>query len=470
MVDQPKDKNKTRTSVELFAGGGGLAMAAHQAGLRPLLFNEFNARACETLEASKHRTLSAEGLVRLPVKDPGATAPVKPARPEPGQPTPLYPGDVRDLDMSGLAGKTLADAVDILAGGPPCQPFSAGGVAKGDEDKRNMFPAMFKAVREIRPKAVICENVRGLLRPSFKDYFQYIQDELKFPFEERDDDVPWQKHAAALAKVLKANPQEHDVNPKHYRMRMIPVNAANYGVPQIRNRVILVAFRADLEVDMDAFEKSILRERFSEAALHESMREEDGPYWQRHPDVPGHVKALVRARLPKKAKDIDPDVKPWRTLRDAIAGYGTTFEESERLPALPDVDLRLLDRRTEQAAALRITDHIGWPDARIYKGHTPNELDRPAKTVKAGVHGVPGGESVVLTDEPVKGATARGGSGYVHRYMTVRETARVMTFPDEWLGSGPRGEKMRQLGNAVPVTLGKFFMEAVAETLTQLGY
>lgn len=52
-----------------------------------------------------------------------------------------------------------------------------------------------------------------------------------------------------------------------------------------------------------------------------------------------------------------------------------------------------------------------------------------------------------------------------HRYMTVRETARVMTFPDEWKLAGPRGERMRQLGNAVPVKLGEVFAKAVADVL-----
>ncbi|MFJ3747579.1 DNA cytosine methyltransferase [Streptomyces albidoflavus] len=450
MVDLPKEAKKPRTSVELFAGGGGLAMAVHQAGFRPLLFNEFNNRACETLIASARKTLGTDGLERTEGKNP------KP--PQPGQPAPLYPGDVRDLDLSALQGK-----VDVLAGGPPCQPFSAGGAAKGDEDKRNMFPAMFKAVREMRPKAVICENVRGLLRPSFAGYFQYIQNELRLPFEKRVDEVKWQDHNDHLTRIIDKL-SDDDSDPDHYKVVMVRVNAANYGVPQVRNRVVIVAFRADLGVDVDAFEKYVNTERFSEAALHRSMRDEDGPYWKRHPDVDDYVRDQVRARLPKVIKE--DDCLPWRTLRDAIQGYGTDM----KLPALPVVDLERLHEKYDFGREIDVVGHIGWPGARIYKGHTPNELDRPAKTVKAGVHGVPGGESVMLLDKRVPDASSPGGWTYAHRYMTVRETARVMTFPDEWHGSGPRGEQMRQLGNAVPVVLGEFFAKAVADALAAAGH
>ena len=449
MVEQPQDTREPRTSVELFAGGGGLAMAVHRAAFRPLLFNEFNSHACETLMASGRKTLGFDGLVRTGEKNP------KP--PQFGESAPLYPGDVRDLDMSALE-----DKVDVLAGGPPCQPFSAGGVAKGDEDKRNMFPAMFKAVREIRPKAVICENVRGLLRPSFAEYFQYIQNELRLPFEERDDDVRWQDHNAHLTGILGSLPDD-DRNADHYKLVMVPVNAADYGVPQVRNRIIIVAFRADLGVDVEAFEKHVKTPRFSEDALLRSMRDEDGAYWQRHHTVPSHVRDRVRARLPKVIKE--DDCEPWRTLRDAVQGYGT----SVKLPALPPVDLDRLSEKFDFGKEIGVVDHIGWPGARIYKGHTPNELDRPAKTVKAGVHGVPGGESVVLLDDRYRDRESPDGWTYRHRYMTVRETARVMTFPDEWLGAGPRGEQMRQLGNAVPVLLGEFFANAVADALDAAG-
>ncbi|SBT54904.1 DNA (cytosine-5)-methyltransferase 1 [Micromonospora narathiwatensis] len=415
--------------MELFAGGGGLAMAVHRAGFRPLLVNELVKYACDTLKANA-ATPRGEGE-RIP---------------SPGERWPLVEGDVRRVEFD-----YLWDRVDLLAGGPPCQPFSLGGVAKGDEDKRNMFPEMFRAIRKIQPKVVMCENVRGLLRPSFKPYFDYIERELRLPFEERDGDTTWREHD----EVLRTRLDEEPSDPKRrYEVVVTKVNAADYGVPQIRNRIIIVAFRSDLGVDIKRFEEAV-SPRYSEAALIRSML--DGSYWERHLDVPGHVRERVMSRLPDTPPKNDGKL-PWRTLRDAIKGL-----DGQR--SLPTVPWDRLDRREYGLGGF--TGHIGWPDARIYPGHTPNELDRPAKTVKAGVHGVPGGESVLLTDDLLPEPHEGSPYAYRHRYMTVRETARVMTFPDDWELAGPRGEQMRQLGNAVPVMLGELFARAIASALDE---
>jgi DNA (cytosine-5)-methyltransferase 1 len=429
MPDHPTSTQ--RTSVELFAGGGGLTMAADRAGFRPLLLNEFVKHACDTLEAN------------------GAKPRDEARIPGPGEPWPLVRGDVRQLKLGYLKRQ-----VDLLTGGPPCQPFSLGGVAKGDEDQRNMFPEMFRAIREIKPRAVICENVRGLLRPSFRPYFEYILRELEFPFVKRKQ-ATWINHNDLLKEKQRENKGEPS---ERYRVYKFEVNAADYGVPQIRNRVIIVAFRSDLDIDekllLDAVKKT-----HSEKALLQSQA--SGEYWSRHPtvrkDVRDHVMAGLQGQL--ALDDDEPALKPWRTLRDAIAGL------DEDTPALPAVGWDRLDRVQYDDMP---TDHVGWPDARIYPGHTPNVLDRPAKTVKAGVHGVPGGESVMLTDTRIPGRKTASGQRYRHRYMTVRETARVMTFPDDWKLCGPRGEKMRQLGNAVPVLLGEVFTKAVAKVLDKV--
>jgi len=91
--------------------------------------------------------------------------------------------------------------------------------------------------------------------------------------------------------------------------------------------------------------------------------------------------------------------------------------------------------------------------AKAYPGHTGSTLDMPAKTLKAGDHGVPGGENMMVLD-----------NGDL-RYFTVRESARLQTFPDGFMFHGSWTESMRQLGNAVPVTLARIVAASVAERL-----
>ena len=90
------------------------------------------------------------------------------------------------------------------------------------------------------------------------------------------------------------------------------------------------------------------------------------------------------------------------------------------------------------------------PGARVYVGHTGSQIDWPSKTLKAGVHGVPGGENMIAFED-----------GSV-RYLTVREAARIQTFPDSWRFEGAWSEAMRQLGNAVPVVLAGVVARSVA--------
>lgn len=383
------------TSVELFGGGGGLALAMHRGGFRHLLVNELERRACETL---RHN---------------GARGPAG---------WPLVPGDVRGVDFSELAGR-----VDVVAGGVPCQPWSLGGAHRGAEDPRNLWPELFRCVRETRPRAVLAENVRGLLRPSFRPYYSYILNELALPFERRVDGEDWRDHDRRLRKALsgaRTDPTER------YDVFCLPVNAADYGVPQVRKRVFVVAFRRDL--GLAGWQPP--EPTHSEFAL--ARAQADRSYWTRHglsPRVPEPPFALSTYTHREVMRIGTRSKGPWRTLRDAIAD-------------LPEP----VGERVEHPDWLH---HYGWPGARAYPGHTPNELDRPAKTVKAGVHGVPGGESVLRRDD-----------GSI-RYLTVREVARIMTFPDDWWLAGPRGEQMRQLGNAVPVRLGQVMAEAVAAAL-----
>ncbi len=380
----------------------------HDAGFRHLLAVELDRRACASLRANVADPFE-------PDTDQAATLESR---------WPLIEGDVHDVDFS-----SWLDKVDVVAGGVPCQPWSLGGVHGGYDDPRNLWPELFRVVRETRPKAIIAENVKGLLRPSFKPYYDYILNELRAPFEERVDGEDWRDHDKRLGKTL----SKQDPDPtERYDVKYLLVNAADYGVPQVRWRVFVVAFRRDLKHSDWTFPEAT----HSEAALLRAQA--DGTYWDEH-KVPKRFRSAPQ--LSFEGLDDGDTTLRWRTLRDALRGSAPRNE-----PALGEP----LGDRIEHPKHLH---HYGWPGAREYPGHTPNELDRPAKTVKAGVHGVPGGETVL-----------RRQDGSI-RYMTVREVCRVMTFPDNWRLEGPRGEQMRQLGNAVPVQLGKVMAESVASAL-----
>ena len=113
----------------------------------------------------------------------------------------------------------------------------------------------------------------------------------------------------------------------------------------------------------------------------------------------------------------------------------------------------LPDPETSPREARGFLNHRFQPGARSYAGHTGSPLDEPGKTLKAGVHGVPGGENML--------ARADGSV----RYFSVRESARLQTFPDDFIFHGAWSETMRQLGNAVPVQLGRVVGSHVARHL-----
>jgi len=382
-------------SVELFAGAGGLAMGMSNAGFHHAAVIEWDHDACETFrENQRHRMRSVEEW-------------------------PLYEGDVRAFDYRELR------EVMVVSGGPPCQPFSLGGKHRGHMDKRDMFPEAVRAVRELRPRAFIFENVKGLMRETFADYFEYILLQMTHPSFTRRKTETWREHRARLEKHHTSKKERTEYNVV-FRL----LNAANYGVPQRRERVFMVGFRSDLGVEW-----SFPEGEHSENALLRSQWI-TGEYWERH-EVSKRQRPELnerqRARVERLRDDYLFDSKrPWLTVRDAIAD-------------LPD---------PEKRSSNGISNHIFNPGARSYKGHTGSPLDEPAKTLKAGDHGVPGGENML--------ARADGSV----RYFTVREAARLQTFPDDYTFRGAWTEAMRQLGNAVPVRLAEVIAGSIAETLT----
>lgn len=164
------------TSVEICTGAGGQALGLEHAGFTHRAVVEIDSHACATLRENRPEWNVVEA-------------------------------DLHDWSPSGFEG------VDLLAGGVPCPPFSKAGRQLGADDERDMFPRALELVDAIKPKAVMLENVRGLLDPVFADYRADVDAQLR---------------------KMKYTP--------HWRL----LNASDFGVPQLRPRVILVAVKNGL--------------------------------------------------------------------------------------------------------------------------------------------------------------------------------------------------------------------------------
>jgi DNA (cytosine-5)-methyltransferase 1 len=389
------------TSVELFAGAGGLGMGASLAGFAPMAVIERDRWACETICRNKERGFAL-------VSD-----------------WPVARCDVRDFSFDGMAGK-----IDLVTGGPPCQPFSTGGKHRANLDDRDMFPTTVAVVRKLRPRAFVIENVRGLTRDAFQNYFAYILLQFEFPEIVRRHDEEWIEHLARLERERNAG---DGVQGLRYAVTTRVLNAADHGAPQKRERVFIVGFRSDQETGWSFAD--VPKTHSLDALLVDQWI--TGTYWDRH-----RISTLERpkatTRFKRRIENLNHEgpgsvdgCLPWATVRDA-------FDD------LPD---------PLSSGYTSVDNHEFQPGARSYPGHTGSPVDLPSKALKAGDHGVPGGENMLVWP-----------NGEL-RYFTVREAARLQCFPDEYVFHGAWSEAMRQLGNAVPVRLAEAVVGSVAAAL-----
>jgi len=329
------------SSVELFAGGGGLALGMEQAGFRHLLLNEYDHNACETLRMNRPQWNVVEG-------------------------------DIHDVDFTGYR-----DRIDFLSGGFPCQAFSFAGKRLGFEETRGtLFFELARAVSEIRPKVFMCENVRGLQEHDGGRTLSVIADVI-----------------AELGYTL--------VPPR-------VLKAIMYKVPQKRERLILVAVRNDFASRVNYQWPSpyhrvmTLRDAFFAGDLYSTdVPESEG---QQYPEK----KKKVMAQVPMGGD--------WRDLPEDVAKEymkGSYF---------------LGGGKTGMARRL--------------------SLDEP---------------SLTLTCAPAQKQTERCHPVET-RPLTVREYARIQTFPDDWKFAGNMSAQYKQIGNAVPVNLAA----AIGRSLVRL--
>lgn len=352
---------KVNQSLDLFAGGGGLSLASQNAGFRSKAIFEVDKHACEVM---RNNFTSQDNDLEI------------------------FSGDIRSHNLK----KDLRhlEGVELIVGGPPCQPFSIGGKKNGFEDPRDMFPSAIKFVNYFSPKAFVFENVPGLVSPKFSDYLNKLQ------------------------KKLKSAGDGYDIHLK-------VLNAADYGVPQYRKRLFIVGLKRSLNAQ---WRWPIVTHSLESLFWDKYVSKE---YFRRY-DLQSKLPTKEVTNLLVKAEEFRLALRPYVTIRDVICDLPHPLESHS------------------------INQHFFIPGAKIYKGHTGSDIDSVSKAIKAGVNGCPGGENIVRFGNSV-------------RYLTVRELARIQTFPDSYVLHGSRSQCIKRLGNAVPVLLGTMLLSQVSSYL-----
>ncbi|MEV5731666.1 DNA cytosine methyltransferase [Streptomyces sp. NPDC014684] len=358
------------TSIEICAGAGGQAIGLHLAGFRHLALVEIDKYAVATLRENieVHPKWDWErDNCDVLCKD------VLEFDPE------------RDLDKS--AGLYRRGEVDLLAGGVPCPPFSHAGKQLGEDDERDLFPRILELAEIIRPRAVMIENVRGLMDAKFDDYRSRIQASLEEM--EPDDD---------------GRPGYEVVNWEVYE-------AEKFGVPQLRPRSILVAFRKDVLKDLKYEAPAPSAQRVTVfSALKETMEERFKPFRD------GPRAAQAQEAFEEWEKHASKDVAP--TL---VGGS---------------------------------------------KKHGGADLG-PSRAKKAwralGVSGM-GVANAPVSGEPT-GTEGRDLFGPEGPMLTVRQAAIIQGFPTEWDFAGRKTAQYRQVGNAFPPPVAQAIGESIIEVL-----
>lgn len=331
------------TSVELFAGAGGLALGFEKAGFKHLLLNEVDKHACATL---RHN------------------------RPD----WPVLEQDVQQVDFSKYRGQ-----VDLVSGGFPCQAFSYAGHGAGFNDIRGtMFFQFARAVEQMQPKVLLGENVRGLLNHDQGRTLSTIQQVLT------------------------------DLG---YQLVPVRVLAAKYHrVPQKRERLFLIGLRSDL-VGQFVWPEPEAHEMTLRDALYAGVLY--------HTDVPASMGQIY----PEKKKvvlDLVPAGGYWRDLPDHI-----------------------------QRAYMKKSYFLGGGKTGMARRLS---WDAP---------------SLTLTCSPSQNQTERCHPDET-RPLTVREYARIQTFPDDWQFMGSMASQYKQIGNAVPVNLAYAVAQQIKVLLAKI--
>ena len=360
-----KEYHLNRDVISLFSGAMGLDIGLQEAGLNVVIGQDFEPACVKTMRANGHNVLG---------------------------------GDIREihpqtlLDMTGLnVGEPF-----MICGGPPCQPFSTAGKRLGINDPRgSLFMDFIRMIDYIRPRFFVMENVKGIMSSPLKHV----------PSEERDENDPEQKLGTVLDVILS------EFNKLGYKTVYGVLDAVNYGVPQFRERFILIGSRDHEDI-------------FLPVPTHFQMHQDPNYRWQTVGDA---------------IKDIEDEGGECGKLTPERKKYLRSVPEGGNWKNLP----KDIIPEAMGGAYFSGGGKVGFYRRLSYAQPSPTITTAPA-------------QKATMLCHPVQ-----------DRPLSVHEYARLQQFPEDWKFVGTTAAKYKQIGNAVPIGLGKAIGEAVIAVADQ---
>lgn len=396
--------SKKGTFIDLFAGCGGFSEGFYQEGFESIVHVDFDAPACETLKERMRFYKYEEDTINKAV----------------------ICGDLTSSEIHEKIENVIGNTeIDVLVGGPPCQSFSSVGRAQDKNSMRNdprnyLFRSYLETLEKYQPKIFVFENVSGLL--SAKPNGNYIFPEIVESFSE------------------------------HYSVcdnrETILLNSVHYGVPQVRKRVILIGVRKDLNINSREVYDEIVKTHYS-------------------PDM--------------ELKNETQGLKKYLTVRDAIYDLPKLFpgegneEVYHRIEKKNDY-LKIMRPNGSTSLYNHVARKHNDLDRQRYKLLSKNnwQLKELAEVRPDLIHHDPkhfGNRYTVQTaTKPGRTVVAhlyKDGNLFIHpdynqeRTFTVREAARIQSFPDDFKFIGSRTNQFKQVGNAVPPLMARQIAKAI---------
>lgn len=351
--------DKNRNVISLFSGAMGLDIGLAKAGLNIVIGQDFDKSCVETMQANGHKVLC---------------------------------GDIREIKAPDLLEVTAMKTGEpfLICGGPPCQPFSTAGKRLGINDPRgSLFMDFIRMIDYIRPRFFVMENVKGLISSPLKHV----------PISERDSSDPEQQLGTVLDVIL------NEFKKLNYKTVYGVLDAVNYGVPQFRERFVLIGSRDNEDI-------------FLPVPTHFAVHQNEKYKWQ---------------SLSSAIKDIEKEPGIFATFSQERLRFLRLVPEGGNWRSLP----KEMIEEAMGGAYLSGGGKVGFYRRLSYSEPCPTLVTSPVQKATMMCH--------PTQDRP----------------LSVREYARIQQFPEDWVFTGTVASQYRQIGNAVPVGLAEQIGKAI---------